>query len=102
MYQIITAAIPDDYVISSGEMHSVAEFARLVFAKLQLNYQDYVEFDTRYLRPTEVDALCGDSSKLRKQLDWTPKYSFEALIDEMIESDMQIAHREKLLKDNLK
>ena len=101
MYQIITAPTPDDYVISSGEMHSVAEFAQRVFAKLQLNYQDYVEFDARYLRPTEVDALCGDSTKLKDQLGWKPDYSFDALVDEMINADLQLAYREKILKEHL-
>lgn len=102
MYKIITAPTPDDYVVSSGQMHSVKEFAELVFSKLGLDYSKYVEFDPRYLRPSEVDALCGDSSKLIKNLGWRPKYSFEQLVDEMIESDMELARQEKVLKDNPK
>lgn len=100
MYKIVTAPVADDYVVASGEMHSVEEFAQLVFNKLGLDYAQYVEFDPRYLRPSEVDALCGDPTKLRTQLDWTPVYSFESLIDEMIEFDMELARKEKLIKDN--
>lgn len=100
MYKIIMAPTADDYVVSSGEMHSVEEFARLVFDKLGLNYTDYVEFEPRYLRPTEVDALCGDSSKLKSQLGWAPTYSFNALVDEMIQFDMELARKEKLIKDH--
>jgi len=64
MYKIITAPQPDDYVISSGETHSIKSFAELVFNKLDLDYNEYIEFDPRYLRPSEVDVLCGDSTKL--------------------------------------
>lgn len=102
MYKIITADSPDDYVISSGEMHSIEEFVEKVFSKLDLDYKKYVKFDPRLLRPTEVDALCGDSSKLRIALGWKPKYTFDMLIDEMIESDMKLAINEKLIKDNEK
>lgn len=102
MYKIITAPTPDDYVVASGEMHSVGEFAKSVFDKLGLNYLDYVEFDPAYLRPTEVDALCGDCSKLKSNLGWSPKYSFEQLIDEMVEADMELARKEKLILDNPK
>jgi GDPmannose 4,6-dehydratase len=102
MYKIITAPEPDDFVVASGEMHSVKEFAQLVFDKLGLNYLDYVQFDPAYLRPTEVDALCGDASKLRNNLGWAPKYSFHQLIDEMVEADMELARKEKLVLDNPK
>jgi GDPmannose 4,6-dehydratase len=100
MYKIITAPIADDYVIASGQMHSVEEFAQLVFSKLDLDYSQYVEFDPRYLRPSEVDALCGDPSKIKNQLGWEPIYSFENLVDEMIASDMELAKREKILKEH--
>jgi GDPmannose 4,6-dehydratase len=102
MYKIITAPDPSDYVVASGEMHSVEEFAQLVFSKLDLDYKEYVDFDATYLRPSEVDALLGDAFKLRTFLGWEPKYSFEQLVDEMIESDMELARREKLLLDNPK
>lgn len=102
MYKIITAEEPSDYVVSSGEMHSVEEFASLVFTKLGLNHKDHIEFDKNYIRPSEVDALCGDSFKLKKFLGWEPKYTFEQLIDEMIECDMKLAEKEKILNDNSK
>jgi GDPmannose 4,6-dehydratase len=100
MFQIITSDKANDYVISSGEMHSVREFAEKVFTKLDLDYKDYVVFDKRYLRPSEVDALCGNSSKIRKELNWAPKYTFDQLVDEMVEHDLKLAQKEKLLKDN--
>lgn len=100
MYLIITAPKPDDYVMASGKMYSVEEFARIVFNKLGLDYKKYVVKDTRYLRPTEVDALCGDSSKIRHNLDWKPKYNLDMLIDEMIASDMKLAENEKLLLEH--
>jgi GDPmannose 4,6-dehydratase len=100
MFMIATAPSPDDYVVASGQMHSVKEFARLVFDKLGMDYRNYVEFDKRYLRPSEVDALCGDASKLIKNLGWKPQYTFERLVDEMIASDMELARKERLIKDN--
>jgi GDPmannose 4,6-dehydratase len=99
MYKIITAPTADDFVIASGEMHSVEEFAQMVFSKLDLDYAQFVEFDERYLRPSEVDALCGDATKIKTQLGWQPKYTFEALVDEMIASDMEIAKNELILRD---
>lgn len=102
MYKIITAPVADDFVIASGEMHSVEEFARLVFDKLDLDFSEYVRFDPKYLRPSEVDALCGDPSKLKTTLGWEPLYSFEDLVDEMIESDMELARKEKTIKDHHK
>lgn len=100
MYKIITAPEAGDYVVASGEMHSVEEFCKMVFDKLGMDYKDYVAFDANYLRPSEVDALCGDPFKIKTFLGWEPKYSFEMLVDEMIEHDMELARREKILKDN--
>jgi GDPmannose 4,6-dehydratase len=100
MYKIITAPVADDFVVSSGEMYSVQEFTQLVFDKLDLNYLDYVEFDPRYLRPSEVDELCGDSTKLINQLKWRPKYDFQQLINEMVESDLELAKKEKIIKEH--
>lgn len=102
MYMILTADCPDDYVVSTGEMHSVQEFLEVVFDRLQLDWKKYVEIDPRYFRPTEVDALCGDSTKLRTQLGWSPEYSFEKLVDEMINSDWEKAKQENLLINNRK
>lgn len=98
VYLISLAQEPDDYVAASGEMHTVKEFLDMVFKELQLNWKDFVEFDPKYLRPTEVDALCGDSSKIKKNLGWEPKYSFNDLVKEMIEEDMKLAKNELLFK----
>lgn len=100
MYLVINAEKPSDYVISTGEMHSVQNFAETVFSKLGMDWKNYVKFDPRYLRPTEVDALCGDSTKIRKELGWAPKYNFEDLVSEMIQHDLELAKKEKLIKQN--
>lgn len=102
MYRIVTAPIPDDYVVASGEMFSVEEFAKLTFGILGLDWKQYIEFDPKYLRPSEVDALCGDSTKLRTQLGWSPSYSFLDLVQEMVHSDMELARKEKTIKDHHK
>jgi GDPmannose 4,6-dehydratase len=102
MYKIITAPQPDDYVVASGEMYSVLEFAKMVFGILGLDYSQYIEFDAKYLRPSEVDALCGDSTKLRTRLGWSPSYSFMDLVQEMVDSDLELARREKTIKDHHK
>lgn len=99
MYMILTSDNPDDYCIASGYMYSVEEFVEKVFSSLELNWKDYVEIDPRYFRPTEVDALCGDSSKLRKNLGWEPEYDFDSLVREMVDEDMKCARREKLVSD---
>lgn len=98
MFKIINQDNPDDYVISSGDMHSVQEFVELVFENLNLDWKEYVSIDSKYFRPTEVDALCGDSSKLRS-IGWEPKYSFMNLVNEMIASDLELAEKEKILLD---
>jgi GDPmannose 4,6-dehydratase len=90
---------PDDYVVATGETHSVREFAEKVFEKLELDYKQYVDIDRKYFRPSEVDVLLGDASKARKALRWVPKVGFEQLIDMMIEADMEIARKEKTLVD---
>ena len=100
MFQILESDSPDDYVVSTGEMHSVKDFAQKVFDKLDLDWSKYVKFDPKYLRPTEVDALQGDSSKIRNKLNWKPKYSFDDLVDEMIAHDLELAKKEKLIKNN--
>lgn len=100
MYKIIVAPIADDYVIASGEMHSIRELVEMVFSKLDLDHKKYIAIDPRYYRASEVDALCGDPTKIKTVLGWEPKYSFEDLINEMIAYDLKLAEQEKLLKDN--
>jgi len=99
MWLMLQQDEPDDYVIATGETHSVREFAEKVFQKLELDYEEYVEIDQRYFRPTEVDVLLGDSTKARKKLGWAPKVTFEQLIDMMIEADLELARKERTLLD---
>ena len=96
--RIVNAKTPNDYVIASEEMHSVEDFAKIVFDKLDLDYKKYVEIDPHYYRPSEVDALCGDASKIKTELGWKSNYSFEQLVDEMVNSDLELAKKEKLIK----
>jgi GDPmannose 4,6-dehydratase len=99
MWMMLQQGEPDDYVIATGETHSVREFAEKVFQKLDLDYEEHVTIDERYFRPTEVDVLLGDSSKARKKLGWEPNVGFYHLIDMMIEADMELAMKEKTLVD---
>jgi GDPmannose 4,6-dehydratase len=99
MWLMLQQERPDDYVIATGETHSVREFAERVFARLDLDYQRHVAIDPRYFRPTEVDVLLGDAGKARKNLGWCPKVGFDRLIDMMIEADLEIAAKEKTLLD---
>ena len=94
MLMMLTADEPDDYVLASGEMHSVQEFLELVFSKLDLDWKKYVRIDEKYYRPSEVDALCGDSTKIREKLGWKPHYSFSDLVEEMVQHDMRFAKKE--------
>src|SRR5690242_11424435 len=85
----------DDYVVATGEAHTVREFCERAFACLDMDYRKYVEIDPRYLRPTEVDYLLGDPSKARTRLGWKAKTSFADLVKLMIESDLDLARREQ-------
>jgi GDPmannose 4,6-dehydratase len=89
----------DDYVIATGEQHSVQEFIEETFGLLELDWQKYVKIDPRYFRPAEVETLLGDASKAKQQLGWEPKISFKELVRLMVESDLKIAQRERLLTD---
>jgi GDPmannose 4,6-dehydratase len=99
MWLMLQQDKPDDFVIATGETHSVREFAQKVFSKLDLDYNQYVSIDPRYFRPTEVDVLLGDASKAKKILNWQPKVTFDKLVDMMVEADMQLAQKEKTLVD---
>jgi GDPmannose 4,6-dehydratase len=92
---------PDDFVIATGETHSVREFLDEVFGHLALDWQKCVEIDERYYRPTEVDMLQGDPGKAGKLLGWQPKITFKALAKMMTDADMKIAKQEKLIADNV-
>jgi GDPmannose 4,6-dehydratase len=97
MWLMLQAEKPDDFVIATGETHSVREFLEHVFGLLGLDYQRHVEHDPRYERPAEVDLLLGDASKARRVLGWQPKVRFEKLADMMVEADLELAHEEKAI-----
>ena len=94
MHLIVQQDRPDDYVVATGETRSVREMCDYVFGRLNLNYQDYVVQNKKYLRPEELPYLRGDSTKIRTQLGWQPEYTFEALMDEMIEHWQHIYSRQ--------
>ena len=87
MWMMLQQDKPDDYVIATGESHSVRECLDVAFGTLGLDWKPYVELDPRYLRPTEVDHLHGDASKARDKLGWTPKVTFKGLIEMMVRAD---------------
>jgi GDPmannose 4,6-dehydratase len=99
MWLMLQADQPDDYVIATGEMHSVRDYLDCAGDQLDLDWKKVVELDPRYLRPTEVDALQGDPTKAREKLGWRPEIRFEQLVQMMVEHDLNLAEQEKLLAD---
>jgi len=85
MWMILQEDKSDDFVCSTGVSHTVRELCEYVFGKLNLDYQNYVKLDEKFLRPEELNDLKGDSTKLRTITGWSPKYTFETMLDEMIE-----------------
>jgi len=102
MWLMLQQEKPDDFVIATGETHSVREFLDEVFGHLGLDWHKYVEIDKRYLRPAEVDLLLGDAGKAQKILKWKPKVTFKELAKMMTDADMQLAEHEKILKEHYK
>lgn len=96
MWRMLQRDKPSDYVIGTGESHTVQEFVELAFALVGLNWKEHVKFDSRYLRPTEVEFLQADASKAAIELEWRPSMSFGDLVDHMVQSDCQLADIEKL------
>lgn len=94
MWLMLQQDKPDDYVIATGETHTVREFLELAFGRADLEWEKYVELDPRYLRPTEVDLLIGDASKAKKQLGWNPKTKFPELVQIMTDADIALLARE--------
>ena len=88
MWQMLQQPEPDDYVIATGEMHSVRELCQRAFGLVALDWQDHVEIDAQYFRPTEVDELCGDASKAAARLGWRPQTRFHDLVRIMLEADL--------------
>jgi GDPmannose 4,6-dehydratase len=97
MWMMLQADEPGDYVVATGEAHSVREFLMAAADRLGLDWKNVVESDPRYLRPTEVAYLMGDSSKIRKKLGWQPKVSFEQLVHLMADHDLELARQEQTL-----
>jgi GDPmannose 4,6-dehydratase len=98
MWLMLQQDEPDDYVVATGVSHTVRELVELAFAELDLDWQRYVEIDSRYLRPTEVDALSGDAAKARHRLGWAPRVGFAELIKMMVRHDLDLARRERVLQ----
>jgi len=99
MWLMLQQPQPDDYLIATGESRSVREFVQAAFARLQLDWQKYVEVDARYFRPTEVDALRGDAHKARTVLGWQPRVGFDELVAMMVDHDVELARQERTLRD---
>jgi GDPmannose 4,6-dehydratase len=97
MWLMLQQEKPDDFVIATGETHSVREFVEKVFQRLDLDYQKHVVIDPKYFRPTEVDVLLGDSTRAKQRLGWNPKVGFDQLIGMMVDADMEQAGKEKTL-----
>lgn len=91
MWLMMQQPEPDDYVIATGETHSVEEFVSEAFSYVGLDWHKYVKIDPRYFRPTEVDLLVGDASKAKKQLGWQPKIKFKDLVRIMVDEDLKLA-----------
>ena len=89
MWLMLQQNNPEDYVIGTGEQHSVKEFLEIAFNHVGLNYQDYVKIDEAFFRPAEVETLLADPSNSKKKLKWAPKINFENLVKEMVESDLK-------------
>jgi GDPmannose 4,6-dehydratase len=90
MWRMLQHDEPDDYVVATGETHSVRDFCRLAFERAGLNWEDHVVVDERFVRPAEVDILMGDASKARKVLGWKPRLSFTDLVHRMVDADLAL------------
>lgn len=90
MWLMLQQDKPRDYVVATGETHTVREFCEIAFKRVGLNYKDYVKINPKFYRPSEVDILLGDSSETKKLLNWEPKISFEELVHMMVDSDLGI------------
>ena len=94
MWLMLQQDKPDDYVIATGETHSVKEFLAEAFRYAGLDWKKYVKIDKKYFRPAEVDILIGDSTKARKKLKWKPKVNFKELVRMMVDADMEVVRKQ--------
>jgi GDPmannose 4,6-dehydratase len=99
MWLMLQQERPDDYVLATGERHAVRDFCDRAFGLLDMDWEQYVQVDPRYLRPAEVDVLQGDASKARRILGWEPSVTFDALVEMMVDGDMRLAEQERVLVD---
>ena len=99
MWMMLQQPEPDDYVVATGETHSVREFLDQASACVDLDWAKIVEIDPRYLRPTEVDVLLGDATKAHSRLGWAPRIGFQQLVTLMMNNDMELARQEKTLRE---
>ncbi len=99
MWLMLQAEEPDDYVVATGQTHSIREFLDLSFGMLDLDWKEYVEIDSRYYRPTEVDLLLGDATKAREKLGWEPRIAFPELVKIMVDHDLGLAQQEQAALD---
>ena len=99
MWLMLQQNQPDDYVIATGKMLSVRQFAELCFKHVGLDYKEFVEIDPRYFRPAEVEQLLGDATKARTKLGWQPRTTVEQLAAMMVEHDLELARRERTLRN---
>lgn len=100
MWRMLQADSPRDYVVATGETHTVREFAERAFSRLGLDYSEHVAFDSRYVRPAEVDLLKGDATLARERLGWVPRVGFDALVHMMVDADLVLAREERALADH--
>jgi len=98
MWLMLQQPEPDDYVIATGETHSVKELVETAFTYLDMEYKDFVVIDERFIRPAEVDLLIGDNSKAKKKLGWEPEIDFERLVKMMVDADMELLKKEHNIK----
>ena len=89
MWQMLQSEVPEDFVVGTGEAHSVREFLEEAFSYAELNREEHVKIDSRYFRPTEVEELVADPAKARKKLNWNPKIKFNELVKIMVDADMR-------------
>ena len=99
MWRMLQQPTPDDYVVATGESHSVREFLETAAAILDLDWEAVVEVDPRYFRPAEVDHLLGDAAKAREKLGWSPRIGFAELVRRMVTHDLELARQERTLRD---
>jgi GDPmannose 4,6-dehydratase len=94
MWHMLQLEKPDDFVVATGETHSVREFLDVAFGRVNLDWKDFVATDERFMRPAEVELLLGDPSKAKKAFGWTPKVKFRQLVEMMVDADVDLAKRE--------